>query len=294
VSDSAGASVTFFTKNPIVCPICEEKFYREEMRTGRGRMIAGKLTEELRRTYEPSKKFGEVFPLIYIVTVCPACLYAAYPADFSELKEPQKERLIEDTPKRTETIGKVFPRLNFNESRTLEEGVASYYLAMSCYDGRSKDISPTFKQGLSSLRAAWLCGDLHRQYPSENYEYLARVFYRKARFFYTLAVEKEQNGHEALSGTAHLGPDQDKNYGYDGVLYLTGYLEYQYGPRTDPQKRRQSLERAKRTVAKIFGMGRASKDKPAAILDNAREVYEKIAHELGLEDSDPEKADAES
>ena len=38
-------------------------------------------------------------------------------------------------------------------------------------------------------------------------------------------------------------------------------------------------------------MGRASKDKPAAILDNAREVYEEIAKELGDENRDPEKAD---
>jgi hypothetical protein len=41
-------------------------------------------------------------------------------------------------------------------------------------------------------------------------------------------------------------------------------------------------------------MGRASKDKPAAILDNARDVYEEITKELGEENRDPEKANVDS
>jgi uncharacterized protein (DUF2225 family) len=35
-------------------------------------------------------------------------------------------------------------------------------------------------------------------------------------------------------------------------------------------------------------MGKASKNKPAAILDNAREVYEAISKELGDGEPDPE------
>ena len=115
------------------------------------------------------------------------------------------------------------------------------------------------------------------------------MLYRKARFFYSVAVEWEQTGQEPLSGAGNLGPDLDKNYGYDGVLYLSGLLEYKYGPRQDPERREEALNRAKRTIARIFGMGKASKDKPAAILDNAREVYEEISKELGDGQSDPEK-----
>jgi hypothetical protein len=103
-------------------------------------------------------------------------------------------------------------------------------------------------------------------------------------------VELEQSGDESLPQGFPLGPDLDKNYGYDGVLYLVGYLDYKYGSRHDPEQRTMALQRAKRTVAKIFGMGKASKSKPAAILDNAREVYHQIATELGLEEKDPEKA----
>lgn len=288
------STLTFFSKKPIVCPVCETTFYREELRTGRGRLIAGSLTHELRREYEPSQKYGRVYPLLYPVTVCPNCYYAAYQQDFLEVPDDVRSRIDGDRMRRGETVHELFGDLDFTEPRDLEEGVASYFFAVMCYEYFPKEFSPTFKQGLSSLRAAWLCNDLHKRSPQENYDYLAQVFYRKARFFYDYAVELEQSGDEALPKEFPMGPDLDKNYGYDGVLYLVGLLDYRYGSRQDAEQRRMALMRAKRTVAKIFGMGKASKSKPAAILDNAREVYHQIASELGLEEKDPEKARDES
>jgi hypothetical protein len=282
------ATLTFFSKNKIECPVCEEAFYREEMRTGRGRMIAGDLTKELRRNYEASQQYGEVYPLIYPVTVCPYCFYGAYQNDFSSVPDGAIDALRDGAAQRREAVEKLFDHLDFTEPRRLQEGIASYVLAIFCYDHFPKQYSPKFKQGLSALRAAWLSGDLHRKVPSENYDYLQQIFYRKARFFYSVAVEWEQTGREPLSGAGNLGPDLDKNYGYDGVLYLSGLLEYKYGPRKDPERRAEALGRAKRTIARIFGMGKASKDKPAAILDNAREVYGEISKELGDGKSDPE------
>ncbi len=287
------SDLTFFSKKPVHCPVCETSFFREEMRTGRGRLIAGSVTQELRRTYEPSQKYGEVFPSIYTIMVCPNCYYAAFPADFLNVPEDVAQRLKQDMTNRFETIRPVFDRIEFAEPRTIREGIASYYFAVHCYDSFPKDFSPTLKQGICSIRAAWLSNDLHRLEPDENFDVLANLFYRKARFFYAHAVEQEQTGAESIPNDFHLGPDVDKNYGYDGVLYLSGLLEYRYGPRGDGERRRVALQRAKRTVAKIFGMGRASKNKPAIILDNAREVYEEIAKELGLENRDPEAASSE-
>lgn len=287
----AGSSLTFFSKKPIECPVCETSFSREELRTGRGRLIAGDLTKELRREYEPSQKYGEVFPVIYAVTVCPSCYYAAYPQDFSNIPAEVVDKLQKQTDDRADTIGSILPQPDFAQPRDLQAGLASYFFAIMCYDHFPKEYSPTFKQGLSSLRAAWICNDLHRKQPQENFDYLAMLFYRKARFFYNLAVEREQSGEESIPNDFHLGPDLDKNYGYDGILYLSGLLDYRYGPRKDKEQRKKALERAKRTVAKIFGMGKASKEKPAAILDNARDVYEEIATELGLESTDPEEVD---
>ncbi len=288
-SDSTG--VSFFSKTPTVCPVCEVKFYREEMRTGRGRLIAGALTRELRRTYEPSKKFGEVYPLIYTVLVCPSCYYAAYPQDFSGISDSAANAVRNAAQLRIDNIAQIADGLDFTRPRGLKEGLAAYTLAVMCYDHFPDESGPTIKQGLSCLRAAWVCNDLHGKEPGENYDKLARVFYRKARFFYALAVEQEQTGVQGIPSGFPLGPDLDKNYGYDGILYMAGLLDWLYGPRKNSERRRSGLERSKRTVAKIFGMGRASKEKPAAILDNARSLYEEIAHELGLKNTDPERDD---
>lgn len=282
------ADLTFFSKTPITCPVCESNFYREELRTGRGRLNAGELTNELRRTYIPSQKHGEVFPLIYPVTVCPSCYYAAFHQDFAEVPEDAKVLIRDEEQKRISDTRGLFEAVDFAAPRGLEEGCSSYYLAAACYEHFPKEFSPTFKRGLCCLRAAWVCADLHRKRPDDNFDYLSQIFYRKARFFYAYAVDQEQTGKESLSGSPNLGPDLDKNYGYDGLLYLVGLLEYRFGPSKNPEKRRIALDRAKRTVARIFGMGKASKNKPEAILNNARDVYEEIAKELGEERVDPE------
>lgn len=273
-------SSTFVSKTETECPVCGSRFRKEEMMTGGGRLNAGELTNELRRLYIPSKKYGEMNPLIYYITVCPNCFYAANNSDFSEINENVIEKLKLDIEERETELLKLIPGLDFTASRTLKEGIASYYYAMKVSDSFPTLMSPSIKGGIFSLRAAWLCNDLHAKNPSENYDYLASVFYRKARFYYLRAIEGEQDGSETMSGLKNLGPDLDKNYGYDGVLYMAAYLEYKICPHKDPEKRRESLENAKKTIARIFGMGKASKNKPAAILDNSKILFEKIKTEL--------------
>ena len=50
--------ISYWSKDKVKCPVCKKDFEREVMRSGNGRMIAGGLTEELHRIYEPSAKFG--------------------------------------------------------------------------------------------------------------------------------------------------------------------------------------------------------------------------------------------
>jgi len=203
------SDLTFFSKTPLSCPVCETRFYREELRTGRGRLNAGELTKELRRTYLPSQKYGEVFPLIYPVTVCPGCYYATYHPDFLELPEESLEPIRAAEHNRINDVQRLFEGVDFTSPRRLQEGCSSYYLAATCYEHFDRAVSPVFKQGLSSLRAAWLCNDLHRKRPNDNFDYLAQVFYRKARFFYTYAVELEQKGQHQdgpqMNRTLHQG-----------------------------------------------------------------------------------------
>ena len=278
--DQEAKKTTFFSKKPLQCPVCETSFYREDLLSGGGRLIAGELTEELHRTYEPSKKFGELYPLVYAVLVCPSCLYAVYPQDFPEIGEQFIEPMREQTDRRVQSVSLVFKDLDFTSYRGLKEGAASYFLAIMCYDLLDRHYSPTLKRALSALRAAWLLDALHRKAFDENYDYLSRLFYRKARFFYMQAIEMAQNGQEPLEAKVNFGPDLDKNYGYDGLLYIAGLLEYKYGPRKDREKRVKSLENAKRIVSKLFGTGKASKSKPSAILDKARELYDEMNKEI--------------
>jgi uncharacterized protein (DUF2225 family) len=282
-------ALTFFQKKPTTCPVCSTEFYREELLTGRGRLIAGKLTHELHRLYEPSQRFGEVIPLIYPVTVCPNCYFAAWKDDFLKLSGAGVDAAELGTNDRIAWISEVLEGVDFRANRGLAEGLASYLLAVRCYDHQSAELSPIVKQGISSLRAAWLARDMHRKYPNSNYDYLAKMMYRKARFFYLTAVEYESNGKQSIGGCPNLGPDIDNNYMFDGVLYMYGYLEYHYGPRSDAARREENLKKAKRTIARIFGMGKATKNKPQVILDNARDLYAEIGQALGLENLDPEK-----
>jgi uncharacterized protein (DUF2225 family) len=272
--------LTFFQRKQIECPVCETKFYREDLLSGSGRLLAGQLTEELRRLYEPSKKFGEVFPLIYPVSVCPVCFYAAYAQDFPRLPEERKKEAEVNSDERRDSVSLIFPELDFTSPRTLKEGVASYLFALFCYEFLGKDTNPTFKSGLSALRAAWLLTDLHARHPADNYDYLAQLFYRKARFYYLLTLEKEQKGKEALVNGLQFGPDLDKNYGYDGLIYLASYLDFKHGSDAQADKRVASLEYAKRMIAKVFGMGRASKSRPSALLDQSKKIYALIGDEI--------------
>ena len=280
MTEEGAKRITYFSKSSLSCPVCESTFYREDLLSGGGRLIAGELTDELHRTYEPSKRFGELHPLIYAVLVCPSCLFAAYPQDFDELQPESVPEVKGLADQRVESVSLLFRDLNFTEYRTLKEGAASYFLAMLCYEHFDRHHAPTFKQGLSALRAAWLLDALHRKHSGENYDYLSRLFYRKACYLYSRSVELAQNGQEPLEAKVNFGPDLDKNYGYEGLLYLSGLLEYKYGPREDLSRRIRSLERAKRTVSKLFGTGKASRSKPSAILDKAREVYDEMNRQI--------------
>jgi len=272
--------ITFQSKKEFRCPVCETPFHKEELLSGGGRMIAGALTKELHRLFEPSKKYGEVFPLVYNVIVCPECWFASMESDFSQLPVNGITKARDDREKRIKITSLVFPNIDFSQNRTLMGGAASQYLALRCYDFYNKDASPTIKQGLSSMRCAWLLDELNKKYPGQHYDWLATLFRKKAQYLYNEALAREQNGRETLSGIKVFGPDLDKNYAYEGMLYMCAYLRYTFGPAHNAEERKASLEDARRTIAKLFGMGKSSKDKPGAFLEHARVLYDTINKHL--------------
>jgi uncharacterized protein (DUF2225 family) len=274
------AKVSFYAKNKTVCPVCGTEFYRENLLSGGGRMNAGDLTPEMHRLYEPTQKYGKVYPLLYPITVCPGCYTAAFEKDFNEISPEILSELEETKAERVHSIEKLFPKIDFNQSRGLKEGIASYILAMICYDAFPIDQVPTLKQALSALRASWLCRHLDEELKGENYDYLARVFYRKAAFFYRQVVEKEQSGKESIENVGNFGPDIDNNYGFDGVMYLTGYLEYAYGQKENSEVRLERLKNSMTVISRIVGMRKSSKSKPSTLVENAIDLHGKIKKEI--------------
>lgn len=272
--------LTFWQKDILSCPVCDDSdFKREEILSGGGRMNAGNLSDELHRNFLPTAKFGEVYPLLYPVTVCPRCFYAAFLKDFKGVKKLDIIGLQAHSQQRIAAVQALFPNLNFEQNRRIHEGIASYFLAIMCYDYFPSSVSPTAKQAMSSIRGAWLAMDLQKQSPGENWDYVANVFYRKAAFLYGQVVEFEQKGKESAEGL-NAGPDVDKNWGFDGIMYLAGLLEFKYGQRTNSEQRGASLKKARSVVAKIVGMGKSSKSKPSAILDLSRDLHSNIKAEL--------------
>lgn len=284
--DEFRPKISFFSKNDISCPVCGQKFKREELLSGGGRMNAGDLTDELHRQYLPTNKYGDVYPLIYQVTVCPECFYAAFSSDFSKVSEEMCSVLLIHKNERFDAARNLIQSFDFAGYRRLEEGLLSYIFASMCYDLRDSDVCPIFKQALCTLRGAWLSLDLHKKYPADNYDYLANVFYRKARFFYSEVIIAEREHREDYEQVTHFGPDIDSNFGFDGVLLLAGLLEYKYGPRGDAEQRVKALNTAKITVSRIVGMGKSSKSKPSVFVDNARDLHTTIKDEISKLEGD--------
>ncbi len=73
----------------------------------------------------------------------------------------------------------------------------------------------------------------------------------------------------------YFGPDLDKNYGFQGVLYTSSLLLFKYGEEEDEEEI-VKLQNAKRVVSRVFGSGKSSKSKPSYILELSKDLYEKI------------------
>jgi len=271
---------SYFEKKSRECPVCERENYHEVILSGRGRLNAGVLTDELRRLYVPTEKYGSINPLVYPIVVCPDCLFATFAEDFVIKDKRLVEQAKSMTNQRVQMVLKMFGPLDFNQERNEKLGAASYILAVSSYSFVHKDKSPTLQKAVSSLRAAWLLEDLFNSAETDQekkkYSHIQELMYRKAHVFYKEMLDKSQTGAEPLN-PAKLGPDVNKNWGYDGFLYMNGILQMKLGFfEKDMEKRGHTYAEAKRILSKLFGSGKKSKSKPSEILDLARDAYDQL------------------
>ncbi len=276
-------NISYRAKESSVCPICGTRNFKELLLSGGGRLIAGNLTPELRRLYVPSKKYGIVIPLIYPITVCPVCFYASFGEDFNKLTDVEINKIKLETSNRKEGIQKIFGKLNFEDNRNLITGTASYILAIDCYQKRGVNIAPTPKKAICSLRAAWLLGDIHEKFTDIGYDQIQKFMYLKAVYYYKQLLEIMSSGSEPHDQFTHLlGPDTDKNWGFDGVIYLNGYFNYKYVDEfaSTNEEKVKLLEDTKRMIGKLYGLGKVSKVKPSVLINLARDLYESINQKL--------------
>ncbi len=277
--DKTIKKTSYRAKDISLCPICSTKHYREELFSGGGRLIAADLTKELRRHYTPSKKYGVIIPLIYSIMVCPDCLYASYPKDFLNVDRDAKTHLKQHTEKRKQILQVLFGHINFTKDRDLISGLASYILAIDCYHFRHKPVAPTFKKGLSSLRAAWLLDDLFHKVDYRPYDVVRDFYYMEALHLYKKSLLLMQTGKEPAEAMNYLiGPDTDHNWGYDGILYLNAYLTYKLKEKLsdDLAQTFSLLQDAQQYLSKIYGLGKASLAKPVVLVNMSKDLFDEI------------------
>lgn len=266
--------VTFFSKNLITCPACGTEFQREELQTGRGRINAGDLTDELRRLYIPTQKYGTVNPLIYPIVVCPECFFAGLPSDMQKMTETQISKINKDKANRLNLIRKLFGEtLNFKDYRNAITGLGSYILAFMNTIHLSKEFSPTARRGLYTLRAAWLADDVYKKTNLGHFKNLQQEMYRQALINYENALERQMKNIEPFDGFVWMGPDVDTNFGYDGMLYITAVLTLKNLDLFSREEQIYKIGRTKIVLSKIFGIGKSNKEKPKALVSQSKNLY---------------------
>ena len=277
---STNKKISFRSKEKTTCLICKSHHYKESLFQGGGRLIAGSLTKELRRNYERSKNYGRVDPKDYSLIVCPNCLYSSYPKDWDMLDEDEIKSLKESTKERKKDLTKILGKLDFSENRNLVLGAGSYLLAIECYQKRNNSCAPTGKKAVSAIRAAWYFHDLHQEFKDMNFNKISDYLYSRSCYWYNNTLEVIQDGSESLDEISYmLGPDTDKNWNVDGVIYISSLLTVQFKDilETDIKKQKVMLEKAKINISKIYGSGKGSKDKPSFMLDTAKDLYDQLS-----------------
>ncbi len=282
-SENISESMTFFMSKGMPCPVCNHDVYPEELRQGRSRINAGELRDDLFRNYIPDKDSGEVFPFLYSVGVCSQCLFAGFWNDFKKIHKKNVAALATSEAKndRINALGLLYKKIpDFTARKSLLNGFAAYVLALETYEKFRENDAPNIRQAICSLRLAWLARILLEHGYGEECKNFIKMFYKKALFFYTQAIQRDTSGYEPLHVVTFLGPDVDKDYGYDGVVYMRAWLELHYGDKTCALERQNMLNTLRNSLSKVFGFGRSSKEKPSVLLNTARKTFEAVEAEI--------------
>lgn len=280
---------SYFEKKETVCPCCGFGFFREKYFSGSSRFIAKDLAPDLRRQYQPTKKYGYVYPLIYFIVVCPECFYADFPETFNIVNQEEKKIILKNQFLYLEKIKEILniENIDFNEPRDLKMGIVSYFLTISYVNNRFHEKNQQgksdilIKKAMSAIRSAWCLDDLMIA-DKENEDYwgsLKNYFYFLAYKVYDNIMEDMNQFNKSPSDKVQwFGPDLDFDFGVDGILYLSGYLGYtHYEYIEDKDLLKKKIIAYSKCFSHIFGKGKASMGKTRPLLLHAEEMYKKIS-----------------
>lgn len=271
--------ISYRAKEATKCPVCGTTHFKEELLSGSGRLIAGKLTQELQRLYEDNKKWGKINPLVYHVQVCPKCLFAAFPKDFTNLNAEEILALKNTVSHRQKVVETFFGKYDMGENRSIVHGAISYMLNVDCYHLRGNQVAPTPKKAVSAIRAAWILDDLFKEANYRPYDKLRDFYYVEAARYYKRVLDTMTSGIEPMEEAAYiLGPSLDFNWAFDGVIYLNSYLTRKFIDQmaTNPKDKYTIMDSSRRYLSKLYGSGKSSKSRPSVIIDMAKELYDEM------------------
>ena len=115
--------------------------------------------------------------------------------------------------------------------------------------------APPSSRGCPSLRAAWLLVRPARQVPRRELRLPGPAVLPQGAFFYRWPWSGPSERQRGPGERLQLRPRPGQELRLRGFLYMTGLLQFRYGPRKDRERRARMLEEARRAVSKLFGTG---------------------------------------
>ncbi len=266
--------ITFFRDKKINCPACTKKVKIEILRQGGGRLNSVALRKDLRRIYAPSNKYGAVKPYLYSLYVCEHCWFASLREDFrsnafdfSKINEFSEQRKL-----RSQILVKNHT-LDFSQYRNLYTGLASYYLAIHCYNFYTNIKSIEFYKGFLSLRASWCAQDLSWEEEDEDFMVTSLYFRYLAALNYENFVSYTEKN-TINEDIAFLGPDTDHDFGFKGAIYLSAFLGDEFAELViDKNDRFTFYSKLLNRLSRSFGVGKKNKNSPSPFLDKIYDLY---------------------
>ncbi|MDS1030604.1 DUF2225 domain-containing protein [Bacillota bacterium LX-D] len=169
----------YLRENKITCPICQQEFTAQVVRTPKLRI--SKVELDFRKRYQNFEA------LWYAIWICPHCSYADFAAEFERIP-PKVKKLLQ----KNQGALKVDVPISFSNPRTIDEAFTSYYLALHAAElGKAE----SFKFAKLWLRLSWLYQDVS---DSEMFAYAAKqaldyyyqAYYQQSKV--NLTAEQEQ------------------------------------------------------------------------------------------------------